>query len=164
MEYRFEIDRLHLEEEWAAHPMQVSAACDKVADMQLAYDTHKAAVETIEADLDNEVRTDLELAGTRVTEGKVSAALKARPEYKAAQRKVREARHALEKAKGRVNALEHRKRALTSLTDLWIRDYYNEQTPSRHVQAPPAGSMTEEEKEHVRKRAARRRQEDHSGE
>ena len=74
------------------------------------------------------------------------------PEYKAAVKAVNVARHDLAVANAAVNALEHRKRSLSLLVELWIREYYTADATPR----PRSAEAEEFGKKAARTRVRRR--------
>jgi ribosomal protein L37E len=160
-----EIDRLRLDEEWSDQPKQFLIWSQQAADCQLEYDQAKAKLEVTVAEISNEIRKSPSIFGLdKVTEKAVELCIPLQPDHQLRVRKVNEARHALEVAKSAVNALEHRKRALTMLTELFIRDYYSDMTVKRTSKPLNSdGPMSDDEKAAVRSRGRRRAEEQHDG-
>ena len=127
---RLEIDRLRLDEEWANQPLMVHEWGLEAADAQLRLDRAKTNFDIVSADLSNDVRKNPGDYGIKdkLTEKMIEAAVTADPKYRAAADKINTARHDLEYARSAVNALEHRKRALTLMVELFVKDYYSEMT------------------------------------
>lgn len=126
-ELRLDIDKARLDQEWREQPALYWKWAKKVADAQLVYDNAKSelAVEKAEADL--AIRKSPNDYGIgKLTEAALSAAIDKSRVIQRCEEKIREARHALDIAKAAVDALEHRKRALSMLVELWIRDYYSD--------------------------------------
>lgn len=164
-ELRLEIDRLRLDEEWTAQPKQFLVWSQTAADCQLEYDKAKAALDVTQAELSQDIRNNCSAYGLdKVTEKAVETCIPAQPDYQLRVKRVNEARHALEVARAAVNALEHRKRALTMLTELFIRDYYSDMTV-RRTSKPINGdeSLTDDEKADVRGRGRRRLEQQQDG-
>ena len=153
-ELRLEIDRHNLEEEWEGHPQMYHAWAKKVAGYQATYDHAKSRLSVVAAELDRDIRNDPSLFGVpqKLTETVIYNTVILQPEHKKATKELHEASHNLGIAKAAVDALEHRKRALTLLVELWIRDYYSK--PSlRNALAP---DDEEPDKENTRTRGRRR--------
>lgn len=160
MEVRTEIDRLHLEDEWVRHTDMYAFAVEQVSDAQADYDEAKNKLAYTEAKVDAEIRSNPAEYGWgtgKPTEKWFANTVLLDPIYRKAQAEVVEARRQFNRAKGVVDTLEHRKRALSNLVDLWVREYYSELTPKRNVPQDNESTMTEQERFALRRRAARRR-------
>lgn len=123
---RLEIDPLRLDQELIGQASQYYLWSTKTADAQMKYDGAKSALSLLASSLSLEVRKYPEffkLSG-KPTNDLVDAVVFTQPEYVAAQHAVDKARHDLGLYKSAVDALEHRKRALTLMVDLWTREYY----------------------------------------
>ena len=155
-ELRLNIDRLRLDEEWADQPKMFHDWAVEVADCQLVFDQAKARLEVVAAELYNGVRSDPSSYDItdKLTEKLIEATVLTQPEYTAATTKVNKARYSLEYAKASVNALEHKKRALSLLVELFIRDYYSDATVK-----PRSEAAADHMKEQTRTRARRRLEE-----
>jgi len=159
---RLDIDRLKLDEEWLDQPRQMYEWSKRVADAQMSLDEARSHLDVTRAELDREVRSNPGDYGlVKVTEGSISAAIEEDPRCMKANSAVRKARHAVDVAKAAVAALEHRKRALTQLVELFVRDYYSGMPQgSTQSSGELRRPVTDAEKEDVRKRGQRdRRQE-----
>lgn len=147
---RLDIDRFHLEVEWVNQPQQYYVWAKKAADAQLAFDQAKSKLDLVDAEVAKDIRDDpVEYEIDKVTKDTVDAAVAMHPQHQAAVNKVNSTRHDLQVAQAAVNALEHRKRALTILAELWIREYYSDLNSKSH--------NGQESKEEIRSRGARRR-------
>jgi len=148
-ELRLEIDRLKLDQEWTEQPSLFHTWAIKAADAQAEYDQEKSKLELTKSELYQQIREEPTAFGLsdKMTENLVGNTVITQPEHNAAVRRCNKARHGLEIAKAAVNALEHRKRALSLLVELWLRDYYSEAT---------VNASTDEGDEY-RKRATRSR-------
>lgn len=144
------IDPLNLEKEWIKQAELMWEWTKSAADAQHAYDTAKSNLSLTEADLASSIRDDPGLYGvSKISNEAVAVAVKIQPEYKSAVKKVDKARHTLALTNGMVTALDHKKRALGMLVELWVRDYYA---------SPTGNKMSDEEKVAVRSRGRRKRQ------
>jgi len=143
------IDEMRLDREWVDQPKLMAEWTEKAANCQFDYDTAKSNLSLTEAELSHDVRSDPDSYGvTKVINESVAVAVKTDPKYRAAVANVTKSRHDLALANAMVTALEHRKRALTMLVELWIRDYYAKPT-----------EPTDQQKAAIRGRARRRREE-----
>ena len=155
-ELRLEIDRLRLDDEWADQPRMFHVWALKVAEYQARYDEVKSELELMQAELGRDIRDQPESYGIdKVTVDAVNGMILTQGEYQVVGRKLNHASHDVQVAKAAVSALEHRKRALTMLVELWIRDYYAD---------PRLRNMTDDEKREVRTRGRRRAEDERPSE
>lgn len=153
MTLNLEVDRLKLDEEWAKHPQEYHLYAEAFADYQFAYDIAKSKLELVQAEIDRDVRanpTDFQIA--KITESLVKSTIIVQPEYQSAVKKLNIAKHELESARANVNSLDQRKRQLTLLVELWIKDYYSEITVGQSTEGKEFG------KKNVRERGRKRRE------
>ena len=119
------IDKTSLDQEWVEQPALYFKWAKAAADANSDLDRAKSRLELVEAELASSIRGNPSDYGMdKATDKSVDAAVPLQPEYQSAVRKVNEAKHSLAVANAAVNALEHRKRALSLLVELWIREYY----------------------------------------
>ena len=150
---RLEIDKFKLDEELVGQPMQVFLWARKTADAQLEFDEAKAELSLSYAELDKSIRDNPADYGiAKLTETIVEQTILALPEYVVGQKRVNKARHKVAYAEAAVNGLEHRKRSITLLVELWIKEYYSD-TRGR-IQG--SEEVSEFEKDAIRNRARRR--------
>lgn len=160
-EIRLTIDKNRLDVEWEEQAIMFFVQGQKLAEAQREHDRAKAVLSLKEAQLDKEIRENSdEFFGEdskKPTETQIKNAVVMQPEYQALEKKVIDAKYDLNIADKAITALEHRKRALTLLTELYFKDYWvkgNSRTAS--------GGMSDSEKESIRTRGARRREEESS--
>lgn len=129
-ELDLEVDRLRLDDEWVKHPKQYHVWAQKSADAQYAYDQAKAELELTKAELDDDIRNNPGTYGLpeKVTETRTANKIILQNEYQLALKYYNTKRHELDIAHAAVNTLDQKKRQLTVLAELWIRDYYSEAT------------------------------------
>jgi hypothetical protein len=154
-ELRLEIDQMKLDKEWADQPLLYHEWSLKAAHAQNRHDEEKSKLDIVQAELDRDIRANpsaFELG--KITETVISNTVILQPEYQAQTRRVQSAKHDLDIMKAAIGALDHRKRALTLLVELWIRDYYSNPQLSTSRQA-----IDELNKQEARSRG-RRREED----
>lgn len=153
------IDPYKLEEEWTTHAQRVLNVGSLIADAQREFDAAKSELEFIRVDLDKEIRDNPKEFGLdKINETVVANEIIRQPDYRAAIRRTNEAKYQLGKLQSEANALEHRKRALTSLVELWIREYYSdpqhtkkfEELDSRSVRGRGRLRLRQEQEEDVR--------------
>lgn len=124
---RLEINRLRLDEEWQGQAQQFYTWSAKYAEAQQKLDAAKLDLTVHEGELNKEIRKNYKDFGLeKATDDTVKAAISSHTDTIRYSNKVNEARYALNMADAAVQALEHRKRALTQLVELWIREYYSE--------------------------------------
>lgn len=153
---RLEIDPLRLEEEWQQHPSQYGYWAEKAVGAQDAMDRAKAAFEKTSSTLDAELRSNPDDYGIKkATEAELRAALARQPEYIAAQSSYFDTKKEYNQSQAALASLEHRKRALSMLVELFVKDYYSDM--QRHGGASGGG---DDERRHVRRRALDRGEKD----
>jgi hypothetical protein len=150
------IDPLKLDAEWVRHPGHFGVWAKKVVEAQELYDTAKSKFDLVKAELDIAIRSEpAQYDIQKVTEGSIASTLLIQPEYRAAEKAVIAAKKQLGLCNAAINSLEHKKRAMSLLVELFIHDYYAE----KHVTSRPQ-AMTDEEKRAVRNRGRSRREQD----
>lgn len=127
---RFSVDPLKLDEEWQSHPQMVYNASKEVADRQYAFDCAKTEFEQTKAELSDLIRRNPEqYTNGKATVDAIASAVILQPEYRRGSDRVDDARHTLGLAQAASTALEHRKRALTMMVELYVREYYSDPSP-----------------------------------
>lgn len=149
-EIRASIDPLRLDKEWLDQPQMYINQAERTARAQLKYDEACSDLKRTKAELDREIRDNPANYGiSKLTETIVEQTIYAQPEYHASDSAVNSMRFNLNLENGRLEGLQQKKRALTMLVELWIREYYSDGGPT------PKG-MTEFDKEAIRSRGRRR--------
>jgi hypothetical protein len=147
------IDKNNLDAEWVEQPTLYFHWAKNASDAQHSLDKEKAKFDLIKAELEQSIRAQPNDYGLeKVTESAISATVLVQPEYKAGLSRVNDARHDLAVAQAAVNALEHRKRSLSMLVELWIREYYTADSSPK----PRSMEAAEFDKASVRSRGRRR--------
>lgn len=142
-----EIDPHRLDEEWVNQPNLYYDYASHLADARQAYEDAKNNLELVRAELDKAIREDPEEFGVeKVTEKAVESAVILEDEYQAAQKQVNYSRHTMDVAQAAVGSLDHRKRALEKLVDLFLANYFSE--PKR---------KSKEETTDIKQRGSKRR-------
>lgn len=154
-ELKLDINPLTLDKEWQAQPSLYHEWAVKTAKAQQNYDEAKSQLDVVEAEYDKEIRDNPSIYGlTKITEAALAKTIILQPDYQTQIKKIHNTKHDLDVLKATVAALDHRKRALTLLVELWIRDYYsNPQLSTSHE------AVDEMNKQNARMRV-RRREED----
>lgn len=120
------IDKDSLEIEWEKQPRLFIYWAEREVDAQEERDKAQRNMSVIKAEMDAKVRKDPEKYGidNGIKEAAVSSAIVNSKEYKEAELKFIEATKNARLLSASVVAFDHKKRALTKLTDLWISGYY----------------------------------------
>lgn len=125
MKLRLKIDPLALDKEWEEHPEQYGQWSIEFCRTQNEYDEAKAAFELAKAEVEDDIRTSpKDYKIDKITNDVVAAKVVLQPDYKLAQKRLNAARKMVNLAKAALDSLEHKKRALTKLTDLFTHEYY----------------------------------------
>lgn len=153
------IDMNLLPEQWVEQPALVLHWATQLADAVRDQDQCKRDLAVVEAGLLNEMRLDPTRFGlVKVTDSSVAAAVQAVPDWLEANDAYIEARYRVNVLRGVVDALEHRKRALQAVTELWQRQWFADPTtrPKNNAPATPTAPDTKcEGKVTVRRRRRR---------
>lgn len=153
------IDEHSLDKEWVEQPRLSFKYSEKLADAQLALDEAEDELSIVAAELDKSIRAspeDYEI--DKVTEPAIKAAIPLQEEHRTALATIRTCKHRVNILKGANKAIDHRKRALENLVDLYGQNYFS--SPRAPDGAKEA--MEEVEEKAIRKRGQkkRRRKED----
>lgn len=123
----FGIDPDRLDQEWLGHSELVYQYALKLADAKKKLNEAKDTVKVVEA----EVARDVRLHPSRhhvdkVTEQTVKHAVQLSAQYQDASEEEIVAQHEADVLQAACNALEHKKRALENLVQLWAMSYFAE--------------------------------------
>lgn len=119
-------DKDDLDGEWVRQPELYHEYATQLADARLDLEEKRNALDVIQAELDNDIRTDPDAYGfTKVTDAVVKATLPAQPEYKKATDRVNKARHRVHILEAAVASLDHKKKALENLVYLHGQNYFS---------------------------------------
>jgi hypothetical protein len=144
-----EIDLSSLHTEWANQPLLAKQYADMLANARDRLDTFKANAEIVRSDVDYEIRSDpgaFEIE--KITEPAVKSAIAGDDRVTRAESKIRAAKHEVDVLSGACTALEHRKRALEKLVDLWMASYFSEPRTNEAAKE----KLNDSSKEEVRRR------------
>ena len=148
------INKHELDDEWERQPELFMEWGEKMATAQAEVDNLSSRLDLVKAQLEIEIRQNPEAYGLeKTTEKVIAAALVQQPDYRACEKRLNEARKELHYAKAAVTGLEHRKRALTMLVELFVRDYYSDSHKPRIQER----AMQEDKRRDVRRRGRDRR-------
>jgi chorismate mutase len=124
---RLEIDQLNLDKEWLGQPNQRYYWGQELAKAHMELDKAKANLRVVEAEMDKAIRRDFKSYGlSKITEASVAHAVKTCDEYIEAERKMIDCKYEVGIVQAAIDGLEHRKRALTLLVDLFKLQYSDE--------------------------------------
>ena len=101
------------------------------------------------AEIDKSIRKHPDTYGLdKITEGAIKQAMPLQPEYQHALELLHEAKYHTAIVQAAVTALDHRKKALEKLVDLFLSGYYSQ---------PKANANSREQMEQVERKAIRSR-------
>lgn len=119
------IDELRLDREWVGQAELYYKHAARAAKLQRDRDTAKATLDVVRAELSDKIRRDPDKYGlSKLTEASIDGAVVQSDAYKLALSTVNETAYMLNVRQAAVNALEHRKRALTMLVQLHNANYF----------------------------------------
>jgi len=121
-----EIDKYNLDEEWEKQPMLYMKWAEKHAEAVRKRDLTWQKKKVLKAELDGEVRKSFIEKGEKFTENIVDAEIRKKSEFKEVQKDLIEANEEVNVLESAKWAMEHKKKALESMTSLWIGGYYSE--------------------------------------
>lgn len=123
---KFHIDICRLEEEWVEQPNMVERASDRFAIAKREAAIAEDALELIEAQLKMKVMRDPVKYGLdKPTVDAIKATVLVQPQYREARNAVIDANYRVDKLKGDLTTLEHRKKGLETLASLWSQSYFS---------------------------------------
>lgn len=123
------IDELKLDEEWVRQPGLYFKYAHRLADARTEMDNASAALDVVFAEVETKIRrkpASYGIDAERVTEAMVKSAVTRHKDYVAAGSRLIDAQHKVRVLEATVNAIEHRRSALTRLVELKQMDYFSE--------------------------------------
>ena len=120
---RLLIDKFALDDELLNNPSFVQQVCDEAAEAIATRDAKKEVLDTVDAELDFEVREELLKSG-KVTEDKVKAAIQVHSLHAQAFKEYNEAKLTAAKAASLEKAVSARGDALKELSKLYASGYF----------------------------------------
>lgn len=152
------IDRFSLDEEWEKHSAEYGYWAEQAAELQSESEVLDSELSRKRSELDLEIRSNPKNYGLeKISESAVSSAILVQPEFQMIERRSQNKRKEMLKAKAVLSALDHRRRALESLVELWIRDYYSDMRAPR-TEETRLTNLSEEEKRSLRRRGIERKE------
>jgi len=119
------IDKFALDTEWERQPMLFMDWVERSTDSLIERDRKKEQLDFVKAELDSAIRISPENFGiVKVTESAISSAIILDKKFRDIQNEYSEARKNAMIIAGAREAMEHKKKALESMTSLWIAGYY----------------------------------------
>lgn len=153
---RLNIDMGRLDKEWAQQPDIYHEAAKELADKRADLDTAKARLDVVAAECGKDIRampSKFDISAPRVTEKMVEDAVLLHPEYQSALKRMNKLKHDVGILQAMVEALDHKKKALEHLVQLFLSDYFS--SPKK-VRGGDDGRFANARKAEVRSRSQRR--------
>lgn len=149
VEFKVEIDRYRLDDEWVAQPELYREHAMAAVEARRIWEQAKARLEVVKAEFYIEIKRDPDAYELpKITEAVIAAAVVLQEPVRAAVKAVIKAKESLGYLEAALTSLEHRKMALQKLVELHSTSYYSE---------PRASGESKEVMDEVDKRAIRRR-------
>jgi hypothetical protein len=127
-----EIDRHDLVGEMEIHPAMFHKWSALMVEAQEERDHWKTKRDLLYADYDAAIRAEPEEYGIdRVTETAIKTYITAQDEYQRLQKKRLTAERKINAYTAAVRTMEHRKRMLEKMADIWLAGYYSENMTAR---------------------------------
>lgn len=121
------IDEHRLDWEWLRHSEIYAQHAIRAAKSQRTRDTAKSDLELTIAEVDDRIRAQpLKYGIEKITEGAVKAAVAKHPRVVQSQSDLNDAQYRFNVRNAMLNALEHKKRALTMLVNLYQSNYFSD--------------------------------------
>lgn len=121
---RLLIDRNNLDEELVNNPQLVQDICDECAEAIAVRDAKKEALETVDAELDAEIRELLSKSASKATEAGIKGMIQTHERHKKAFTDYNNAKLAAAKAAGLEKAFEVRAKSIDGLSKLYSAGYF----------------------------------------
>lgn len=121
---RLNIDKHDLDNELIENPQLIQDVCDECAESIAVRDAKKEALETVDAELDAEVRDLLSKSASKATEASIKGMIQTHQRHKKAFEDYNNAKLQAAKAAGLEKAVEARGKALESLSKLYASGYF----------------------------------------
>jgi hypothetical protein len=122
----FELDQHRLDEEWVNQPRLYFEYAQKLADASKEVEQKKAELDLVYAERDAIVRSCPEEHGiVKVSEAAIKHTIIKSRKYIESQKALQEAEHKKDVLEAAVRALDHRKKALENLVQLFLANYFS---------------------------------------
>lgn len=128
-----QIDINHLDSAWLEQPTLMEEFTRELADARNALEAAERQLELYEAEIDLRIRNEPSKFGIeKLSEKAVKSAMLLRKKHQRLTDDVIAARHAVAVLQAAVTTLDHRKKALEKLVDLWLAGYFATPKASKH--------------------------------
>ncbi len=145
------IDPGNLDKEWLTQPRLYYQWAAMAAEARREHEEARRAVDVARADAAMTIRSDPAAYGIeKVTEAQIAAAVELAQDVRDAEQDAINLRHRVDVVGAAVAALDHRKRALENLVELFLANYYAE---PRAREAATNAALAEPAKQQARRRA-----------
>lgn len=123
----FDIDEFDLVNEWKKQPKFFLHYAEQLADARRDFEQVKAEREIVRAETDREIRKDPKKFGLeKITETVIENTITLNVTYQRINSKWLETKGKVDTLQAIVDGLDHRKRALEKIVDLFLSGYYAE--------------------------------------
>lgn len=135
MKNEFDINELELEKEWIIQPNIYYKYAELLANARKEYEREKSKKEVVIAELDKKIRKNPEQYDIqKITETVIERVIIGSEEVKVVTKKLIQLKYQLDMYQAAIDTLEHKKKALENLVQLWIKNYYSEPSnPKGHT-------------------------------
>ncbi len=142
-EEHLRVDPFSLVEDWEQQPHLFMFWSEKWVDAVLERENIKQRLEVLRARLDLDIRQNPESYGiSKITESVVDSVIKRHPKYQQLLAEYNRSCSEVNFLSSVREALNHKRKALESLTQLWVTGYYHH----------PSASRTSKEEDAIRKK------------
>jgi len=154
-----EIDIDALDTEWLKQPRMYLDAAERATELLAYLSKEKDQLELTKSTLGSAIRDDPEAFGlSKITEAVVANTIIIQKEYMAQAEETRAAKHSYESALSKVKALDHRKKALENLVQLYIGQYFSSPKEKKEEGQEGIKKMAERNSERKARRTITRKQ------
>ena len=130
----FDLDPHRLDEEWCRQPKMYHEQAVALADARKEHEQSKTERDLVAAEVDKDVRLHPSKYGLeKLTEEPIKKAVLMSKEYRKADTNVIEARHSMDIIQADLDTLDHRKKALENLVQLFLADYFSSPRTPKNV-------------------------------
>lgn len=120
-----QIDKNMLDEEWIKQPLLYMDYSQELAQKIKERDQAKDKINVLKAEIDDEIREIAKNTGNKITEAYISNQIQLRKEYKDACQNWIDKNEEVNILDSVKEALNHKKKALENLTQLFFANYYS---------------------------------------
>ncbi|MHC1623171.1 MAG: hypothetical protein ACXQTR_01105 [Candidatus Methanospirareceae archaeon] len=151
-EEMIEIDENRLDDEWIIQPRLYFDCANRLAEARRDWDSAKSNLDVVKADTSQAVRADPASFGlSKMTEASISEVVAVSPKVREAVAKVLDSKYQVDVYQALVTAMDHKRKALEKLVDLFLASYYSKPRASREAE----GEVEKLEKRTVRRKGRR---------